>query len=354
MQEFDTLKVSIPFEAVKSERGDIWSISQTTNTGTGETLETKKARSETLPIGVSNLSSAKGGSRGEMQLTFSAKVLGQDYLQGLNINNWDRVFKELAPIIDIDKNIVFDNSQVFTCDTTNNLLIEDIGYKHNKIYSALLSGRSNFRFLPVSYNSKRKQGIEFRGVQGEKNRMIVYSKHLDLLKKDNKDFLRSLNSARLIQEAEKQIRFEVNHTTLRSIRNRLKIEDNKLSSVLQSKAPVNHNFLKKVMSITDLKQTTLFGEWETFSEQGGEGRDFVIYKGIQSIIKDLDCSDTLVKNMFQNIFNNEEVFKYHWHKKKNSIKQILEYERTKKYGIESKTSDLIINKVLETLLKAVA
>lgn len=352
MQEFDTLKVSIPCEAVRSARGDIWHKSTHTNTGTGETLETLKARSETLPIGVSNLSTAKGGK--DMQLTFSAKVLGQDYLQGLTLNNWDRVFEELSPIIDIDKNIVFDNSQVFTCDTTNNLLIEDIGYKHSKIYSALLSGRSNFRFLPISYNSKTKKGIEFRGVQGEKNRMIVYSKDLDLLKKDNKDFLRSLNSAKLIQEAEKQIRFEVNHTTLRSIRNRLKIEDNKLSSVLQSKAPVNHNFLKKVMSIADLKQTTLFGEWETFSEQGGEGRDFVIYKGIQSIIKDLDCSDILVKNMFQNIFNNEEVFKYHWHKKKNSIKQILEYERTKKYGIESKTSDLIINKVLETLLRAVA
>lgn len=353
MQEFDTLKLSIPPEAVRGANPDIWLINSKSHSGTGEVQETRQIESKSLPVGVSNISTAKGGK--DYQITFSAKVLGQDYLQGLNLNNWDRVFNTLKPVIDIDTSIVFEQSKVFTCDTTNNLLVDDIGYKHQTILSALLCGRSNMRFLPVSWNSRTKQGIEFRGTQGEKNRMIVYNKKLDLLKPANREFVKSLNnSARLIQEADKQLRFEVNHTQLKSIRGRLNIPDNNLRSVLESKAPVNHNFLKKVLSVTDIKQTTLFGEWEEFEGQGGKGMDFLVYKGIQSIIQSLECSDVLVKNMFQNIFSNENLFKHHWYKKKNSIKQILEAEQVKKYGVESEVSDRIINKVLEQLYKAVA
>lgn len=350
MQEFDTLKLSIPPEAVRSARSDIWLINHKSHSGTGDTQETRQAESKALPIGVSNFSTAKGGR--DYQITFSAKVLGQEYLQGLTLNNWDRVFDRLKPVIDIDKNIVFDNSKVFTCDTTNNLLIEDIGYNRQTILSALLCSRSNMRFLPVSFISKNKQGIEFRGTQGEKNRMIVYNKKLDLLKPANRDFVKSLeNSAKLIQEADKQLRFEVNHTQLRAIRGRLDIPDNSLKNVLSSGVPVNHNFLKKVMAVTDIKQTSLFGEWQDFQ---GDGRDFIFYKGLQSIIQSLECSDVLVKNMFQSLFNNEDLFKYHWYKKKNSIKQVLEAEQVKAYGVESETSDKIVNKVLECLLKAVA
>jgi hypothetical protein len=352
MQEFDTLKIQVPAQSVRGGRSDIWVKTQKAHTGTGQIIETEQIDSSALPVGVSQFSTAKGGV--DYQITFSAKILGQDYLKGLNINNWDRVFDIIKPVIDIDKNIVFDNSKVFTCDTTNNLQIEDIGFKHSQIYSALLSGRANMRFMPVSYQTRKKQGIEFRGTQEEKNRMIVYSKHLDLYKPQNKAFLSLVNASELIRESEKQIRFEVNHTTLRSIRNRFNIENNSLKSVLESKAPVNHNFLKKIMNVTDIKQTTLFSEWEEFEQQGGAGFDFLCLKGIQSVIKDLQCSDVLVKNMFQNLFKSEDLFKYHWYKKKNSVRSILQSEQMKKFGIQTETADLIINRVLENLYKAVA
>jgi hypothetical protein len=352
MQEFDTLKIQVPAQSIRGARSDVWVKTLKTDTGTGQIIETEQIKSNVLPVGVAQFCSDKGGR--DYQITFSAKVLGQDYLKGLTLNNWDRVFDTLKPIIEIDRNTLFDTSKVFSCDTTNNLKIEDIGFKHSQIYSALLSGRANMRFMPVSYQSRKKQGIEFRGTQEEKNRMIVYSKHLDLLKPANREFLKSINASELIKQSEKQIRFEVNHTTLRSIRNRFSIENNSLKSVLESKAPVNHNFLKKIMNVSDIKQTSLFSEWEDFESKGFSGKDYLIMKGVQSIITDLECNDVLIKNLFQNIFRNEADFKYFYYKRKNSIKSMIEVERAKKFGIETKVSDIIINRVLENLYKAVA
>lgn len=354
MQEFDTLKISIPADAIRRSNSEIWRINTSTDGETGEQVQTYVAKQKALPVGISNLSSAKGGI--DYQLTFSAKVLGQDYLNGITLNNWDRVLDELNSVIDIDKNKVFENSRVFSCDTTNNLSIDEIGYSHRNIYDALLCSRANIRFVvPPPYRSEKKQGIEFRGVQTEKNRCIFYSKHLDLQKPTNREFMRSVpDPMKLITQSEKQVRCEVNHTALRSIRNRLKIADNSFKSVLNSTAPVNHNFLKKVMNVSDIKQTSLFGEWSNFKSMGGDGKDFIFIKGIQSIIESLDYCDVAVKVMFQDILGDGETFKYHWYKKRNSIKSILEGMKSKEYGIDTDTSNLIANKVLELLFKAVA
>ena len=350
MQQFDSLKISVPADAIRSAKSDIWLKNSKLDSGTGLITETEQVKSAALPIGISTFSSARGG---DYQLTFSAKALGQDYLRGITLNNWEAVLDRLKPVVDIDKGHLFEKAQVFTCDTTNNLQLSDIGYKHSKIYAALLSGRSNIRFQAESFSSKKAQGIIFRGTQQEKNRFIGYSKHLDLLKPENKEFLKSVDAAKMIQEAEKQIRFEVNHTAFKSIRGRLKIPDNSFKAALESTAPVNHNFLKKVMQVSDIKQTTLFGEWEELQSQGLSGQEFLMIKGVQSIIQELDYCDTAIKNLFQNMFN-EEVFKYHWYKRKNNFKNILESQKAKQFGIATQEADLICNRVLENLLKAVA
>jgi hypothetical protein len=352
MQQFDTLKIGFSGSAIRGGSSDIWVETQKTDLQTGEISTSMQVKSNCLPIGVSAMST--GRDREQYQLTFSAKVLGNEYLQGISIQNWDRVIDKLHPIIQLDRNVVFDTGMIFTCDSTNNLEIEDIGYKHSQVYSALLSGRSNLRFLPVSYHSQKKQGIEFRGVQTEKNRMIVYSKHLDLLKPANRDFLSSVNASKMIEQSMNQVRFEVNHTTLNSIRKRFSVNDNNLQSVLTSSAPVNYDFLKKILGGSDIKQTSLFSEWEYFQSTGGKGFDFILLKGVQSLINELDCNDILVKNLFQSIFENTETFKHHWYRKKNSIRSILQSEKQKRFSIVPNVADQIINRVLENLKKAVA
>ena len=355
MQQLDTLKISIPRSAVRHVNRDCFIETTKTDIETGSTETYQQAKSASLPPGFSSLIYRDGG---EYQLKYSAKVLKDEYLDGITINNWDKCFETLKPIIDVDTNRVYDTGKVFLCDSTNNISLDAIGVPSTKVYPALLAAKSNQRFLPVSYFSKKKQGIEFRGIQQEKNRMIVYAKHLDLLKAANRSFMQSLkNPAKVIQAAEKSLRFEVNHTALRSIRQRFDCADVYLKSVLNSTAPVNHNFLKKILNVSDVKQTAMFDELEDFKSNGGDGLEFIVMVGVQTIIARLDCNDVMVKSFFQQVFPNPETFKNYWYGKglkKYSIKSILESMQQQKYNVSGNDIDNICNKVLIELFNAVA
>lgn len=347
MQQLDTLKISIPACSVSRLNKDFWTETQRTDCGTGQTESMMQVKSAALPVGVSSLGFKEGG---DFQLTYSAKVLKDDYLTGITLSNWERGLDAISQIMEVNKQQVYDSAIVYRCDSTNNILINDIGCKPSQIYPALLAGRANQRFKDVYYNSLKKQGVEFRGVQQEKNRMIIYAKHLDLLKPQNKSFMMSLNNpAKMIASAEDQIRFETNHTAFRSIKQRFDINKNSLQSVLNSHAAVNHNFLKKILNVTDIKQTTLFDEFEKYNMAGIE---FVLLKGVQSIIEKLDYSDVMVKAFFQHILG--ENFKYHWYKKNNSFKQVLESMQQKKFGVSGELVESVCNKILNELYKSVA
>ena len=351
MQQLDTLKISIPAGAVKSVNRDVWVETMQTDCATGSTITQMKAKSQMLPVGVSSITFQEGG---DYQLTYSAKVLNDDYLQGITLNNWNRGLESIKPVMEVDSYQVFQDSVVYRCDSTNNIQLDHIGFKPSMVYPALLAGRANQRFKDIYYYTNKKQGVEFRGVQQEKNRMIVYAKHLDLLKPDNKEFMKLVrNPSRLIASAEKQLRFEVNHTTFRSIKNRFDVQQNRLQDVLKSSQPVNHDFLKKILNVTDIKQTTLFDKYENFE---GAGTDFLMMKGIQSIIESLDYSDVQVRAFFQHIFPNENTFKEYWYgkKAKTSIKKILESLQQKKFGVSGETVDSICNRILQQLYLSVA
>lgn len=346
MQQFDTLKISFPEYAVKNSKSDIWVHTEKTDSETGITDNYQQVKSKCLPIGVSQIQLKENVS---CHVTFSAKVLTDNYLQGITVNNWNQVLTTLKPIIEIDTNTVYDESRVYRCDTTNNIDIEVIGYTPKTIYSGLLASRTNTNFKDHRYNSKTKQGIVFAGLQQEKNRLIAYSKSLDLQKSDNKDFIKTLqHPIRMIEQAEKQIRFEVNHTSFKSIRDRLQIGTNLLSNVLSSKVSVNSNFLKKICK-GGARQTHLFDEYQQFS---GSGMDFIYFKGIQSIIEHLEYSDVAVKDFIQQLLG--ENFKYHWYKKDYCIKSVLEDMQNKKYGVTGETSTIICTRIIEQLHYAVA
>jgi len=344
MQQFDTIKLSIGSNSIKSINTDLfkWTLAQ------GNDSKLYTSRIENLPIGVSSIKWLEGA---DMQLTFSAKILKDDYLTGLNVQNWNRCFEALSNIALFDENKVYDTATILSCDSTNNVLIHRINENPNNIYTSLLASRGNDKFLPQSYKSKHQHGIEFRGMhRTEKNRMIVYSKYLDLLKASNKNFMASLkNPTKLITTAGTQIRFETNHTTFNSLRKRFDVHNNSLKELLNSTAPVNHNFLKKIMAVGDVKQTKLFDEFLNYENTN----DFLTYKGIETIIKELNYNDVSIKNFFKNIMN-EDTFKYWYYKKSNSIKKVLETMQTNKHKIDKYKSNEIANKVLDELKKAVA
>lgn len=350
MQQFDTLTISIPKKAILGINQPKFSLNTQTDCDSGASVSKYDLKASNRPIGVSKLVWLDGA---DMHLTYSAKVLKDQYLDGINKTNWHRGIELLADIVKIDTDMVYNSALVHKADSTNNLLLSEIGADSKSIYTSLLSAKANQRFKDIVYNSKNKEGIEFRGVQLEKNRMIVYRKHLDLLKSANKEFIKSLSNATKVYElAQKQIRFEVNHTTFRSLKNRFSVETNSLKNLLNSTAPVNHDFLKKIINTKDIKQTKLFDEYLMFKDY----KAFIEFKGLQTIIRELNYSDVAIKNFLQNIIGNNETFKSLWYgkRRKYSIKELVNNMQSENYKTIPIHSDSITNKILAELKKAVA
>jgi len=239
---------------------------------------------------------------------------------------------------------------------TDNILLSDIGYTKNEICRSLYASKRNERFIPKWYESKRKLGVEFSGTQQEKNRLIVYDKLLDLQKHQNRDFLKSIpNPTKLFNDADKTIRFETNHTAFRSMRNRFEVPKNHLQEMLNSQTKVNYNYLNKVLKF-DFRQLSLYDEFKNFE---GEGIEFVMMKGYETIIKELNCDAIAVRSFFKQSLG-ERSFKYYWSQVKSmsTIKEIvtrLKIEQEKSVGFISKDSKpiAICNSVMDALLLAI-
>lgn len=348
MVRFDTFKMDIPDHLVSGVNWDAFIHTDASDMATGQAQAYRKAKSSHLPVGISSIQWAEGG---QFQVTFSAKTLKENYLEGLNINTIPQAIDAFKPIMDININGLWDaNPKVYRFDTTDNVPLDTIGESHLDICQGLLAARMNSFFEPKMYHTRKKLGVEFHGRQIEKNRIIIYAKHLDLLKPENKKFIATLsNPNKMLKDAEKMIRIETNHTTFRSIKNRLKIKENKMIEALQSKQPVNHDFLSKVLMGKSGQQIDLFDELKTFD---GDFQDFIIIKGIENIIHSFDANDVMVKQFFKHGFGSN--FKYHWSRKKNSIRELLQKAKAIKHNTTEEKSNSIAFKVLKALRQLAA
>lgn len=354
MVRFDTMTIAIPTDSIRRVRMESFVGNQQTDYGTGQVVTTEQAKSDHLPIGVSKIQYKDGK---DYLVTISAKTLGQDYLEGINLNNWDRAIDGISPILDIDANILWDNNPIIhRCDNTDNILLSDIGYSKREICRSLYSSKRNERFIPKWFESKKELGVVFNGSQQEKHRFTIYDKYLDLNKVENKDFLRSIpNPMKMYNDAEKSIRFEANHTTFRSMRNRFDVSKNHLQEMLNSNSKVNYNYLNKVLKY-DFRQASL---WDAMKSFEGKGIDFIMMKGYENIIKELNCDFTANRLFFKELLG-ERSFKYYWSQVKTMppIREMitkLKIEQEK--SLESISKDeqpiTICNSVMEALRLAI-
>jgi hypothetical protein len=347
MVKFDTIKLQVPNDVIRGFNDAAFIETARRDNETMNIEYFKQAKNQALPPGISSIKFKEGEG---YQITMSAKTLGQDYLQGISFNNWQQPFKTLSPILEIDTKELWEaNPKILSCDATDNIQIKDIG-SHNEICEAILSARTNQRFLPLHYNTRKNIAFEFRGTQQEKNRIIGYAKHLDLLKPANKAFMKSLpNANAMYEEASKMIRFESNHTTFKAMRQRFNADQSNLQNMLQSNAPVNHNFLLKVIKGGN-QQGCIFEELQNYD---GNIKQFIMIKGIENIIQSLNYEEASIRAFFKRGYENDNTFKAAFYKGKYSIKKIIEELRSKKEFPQA-MPNTIVTKCLDALIKAVA
>ena len=90
MVRLDTISLMVPEGSVRRINRDSFIETQSTDLQTGSILVTQQAKSSHLPIGVSQIKYKDGG---DYILTLSAKTLRDNYLDGINLNNWDRAIQ---------------------------------------------------------------------------------------------------------------------------------------------------------------------------------------------------------------------------------------------------------------------
>jgi len=346
MIRLDTISLMVPEESVFQINRDAFITNIQIDDHTGEELMTKKAKSTYLPIGVSQI---KYKDERDYILTISAKTLKDNYLEGINLNTWDRAIRGASEILDIDTQRLWDiNPRILRCDTTDNIEIQDLGYSKRQICQSLYENRMNQRFVSKWYESTKKLGLEFSGTQKEKNRIICYDKLKDLDKSANDKFMASLiHPMEMRERADKTLRFETNHTTRRSIIDRFKVTENNLQEVLNSTTPVNHNFLKKVLN-TDY-QISLFDEIKNYKDNP---QTFVMIKGLEHIIKQLNFDEGSIKRLFKELYG-ENNFKYNWYRGKQPIKDLLSKMKLQGVQKEGKETESLCREIMERLRMAV-
>jgi len=359
MIRLDTLKFEIPQDAILGvDEGKTYKTTQV-DCQDGSILNFQQFKADALPIGVSSIKTKEGGS---WHLTLSAKVLLDDYLDGIHINSLEKALAHLSPCLEVDLDALWDaNPKVHRFDTTSNIPLASLdAANHKAVMDALLISTSNSFFDAKYHGGKRQCGIVIQGRQEAQNRFIAYAKHLELARPKNKAFLDAcINSSRLRMEASKQVRIEVNHSNHKSIKQRLNIANIGLREVLTSTSLVNYDYLLKVTN--GGRQLTLFNDIQQAIQEQGQSFDgyrYLISQGMASIVNQANGNIKDIQRAIQLFFGDR--WRYHWYGRKDArggmrsgLKYLAQQEvdriNANQFNLASFTPS---NKIVSNLLEA--
>ena len=180
----------------------------------------------------------------EAIVSISAKILKEQYLDGVSVNTLGRVHRELKPYINHTL-AELEDSCVLRTDITENLYFDTCRDKEFAIQSLKL-GKSNTGFKVDDFTDK-KESIIFTGRQTSyKNRQIYYNKEKELMLAHNKEIRQCLGKW---DKIDKILRVEQNVTSLDKLRQA--IGKNKVNTQLVSnfnKSGVNSVKLSEMLT----------------------------------------------------------------------------------------------------------
>ena len=191
---------------------------------------------------------------GRVIIQGSAKVLKDQYKEGINLETFDQVINEYnsTGIIQVDPGDVLTFGEFFTVDISKNMTMDEPvpGYI-SSLYR--LGCNSQYKVDQYRDGGKFVNGVTFRGKQRSfKERLIFYDKE--------KDIARDKDLRQYSGQYEKVLRAEMNLAQLRRIRHYF--SSNNVSTVLSSQVNANYNLFMKVVSKSSNDLLRLFNETE--------------------------------------------------------------------------------------------
>lgn len=240
MNNIDTLKVQFPTEL------SIFDVNQYNKTikyyteFKNESISYQLAPGNSFP-GISNILINQNNT----VIEFSSKLIPDLYSEMININTVEKYFDAIneTKLIQFNTPELISNCKVFRCDVTNNMpLNSDVCSYINLLSIFKLNNKFDCKHyinesVIFTYDAKEKY---------LKERLQIYNKYPELLKAENKEFIKKINP----EEFKNILRFESRISNLKLMRKSFNIKDTNLLSLLNSNTPVNSNLFNKVTDIS--------------------------------------------------------------------------------------------------------
>jgi len=292
----DSSKLSFNREALLYYKSAEFDVKTNINHKTGE-IRTIKVWNGKGVLGLKYISIGET----DIEIEFSAKILKEKYLEGINKNTLERLVTEInnSGLIKIDANKFIDSAIVYKIDITDNIKPTDINKSilDLKIFSA----NEKYTFTPhhtgLVITSKHKNDQE---------RLILYDKFSDVSRpiKANIELGKHWN----INEAKGIFRVESNNRTFKRIRRNLALQKNEtyyvketarktstqkvlsnatpyLKDVLESKANPNYDIFRKMFHIEETPKNKIYGEIQQMKKLGYKQHQIERELGMRQVIK---------------------------------------------------------------------
>jgi hypothetical protein len=261
----------------------------------------------------------------------SAKYIPTEYSEMININNVETYFNMInkSNIIRFNPIELIQNTEVLSCDLTQNILIQN---SVRDYINALSIFKLNDKYDCKIYENESVQFVRKVNTNYLKEHLIIYNKLPELLLAENTELRNQLD----IESFKNILRFESKYTTLKAVRNNLNITDNKLISILKSDAKIHYNTFSKITDISNI-DIEIFNNAKLILEMRKLKKRSTIEKeiGMINIINALNYDIDLIK-----IFINAN-------STANNSKTIKHYKQLTKSVIDIKNESDIDNKVNE-------
>ncbi len=264
-----------------------------------------------------------------LKLQFSAKILLDNYFQGINKNTIHNAIDNINQlgIIDVDVNKVIDNGNFQNIDNTNNVNMGwyDMQSRWKEFITSMSIAKNNSLFSTHTWNRSNNKGIEYRGGQTtKKNRFIMYDKFIDLTQPKNQQFLSACsNPLALLNSSKNILRIESNTTNFSTIRERCKTTTTNVNEVLNGMGMPNIYMLDKITQPNKVNQMQMM--FDEYDPGKFNFKQVMELEGIKHIIKSFNYDEEQLKQ-FVYAYDKYETAKKNWNGRKGypGIKHMLQ------------------------------
>ena len=249
-------------------------------------------------------------------ITFSAKILHENYFRGINIDTMENCLHNLNNYNLIRLNIgrFIQSGKVLKCDVVNDIEVEK---PPDRYLNALKTLAINTKYNMTSYNG----GICLMSkAKTVKERLSIYNKEKEI----RKDRMLCDAYKTLLLQSHHKLRVEGNLKNKKDIKRGLGIEDNSLLSVLKSKNHYNYKLFKKI-------KMDIGGNLLADLEDCNNLNKFIKQKGMEAILRDCNGSLEAVKAITGYFGRNQyqdkqfkEVYKKMKAKEQKPVSQLLQ------------------------------